>query len=487
MPAISLRRRLARASLIAALLGAAPAVAADKPATAEGALALRAFFAKYAPAAVQGPHPLVAVTPEGADYLLAVDLSALNDLIKETGASYDPATVLYKLEEQDDGKWRVNLEQLPAIGFHAKDATGSFEIQNYRASALIEPTIAWFLSGSSSAARGAVKIATAKLAQTIDFDNASAELSTTARDDGSVSTAVKEEVADIAATAKGFGEKNQPINWSARIDKALIDLGIDGLMSRKAFDLWSLIASHPGRGELVGHESAIKGLLKDIAHPGLKIAERVEAQRTVVASAIGAVALADLKYQIGAASMGPQSEVKVGISADGLSLPAGLAPPNASDLVPSKFDLTVAVKGFDLTAAADEAIADMRLTEDGPLLSADDSAKVAAALLGPGPLRIEIAPSHVVAPALALDFDGVVRYESSKTSASLTIRARGFDKVMTAVKGLDREIQEKALPALAIAKGFAKTEGDGSLTWAIDVDQDRSITINGIPLGKAPQ
>ncbi|MBV9287940.1 MAG: hypothetical protein JO288_08970, partial [Hyphomicrobiales bacterium] len=397
MPAISLRHLLACAPLMAVLLGAAPAFAADKPATAEGALALRAFFAKFLPAAVQGPHPLLAVTPEGADYLLAVDLSALNDLIKETGASYDPATVVYKLVEQEDGKWRVSLEQLPTIGFRAKDATGSFEIQNYRGSALIDPAIAWFLSGSSSAAKGALKIASAKLAQTIDFDNVSADLSTTASDDGSVSTAVKEVIADIAATAKGFGEKDQPINWSARIDKALIDLGVDGLRSRKAFDLWSLIASHPGHGELVGHESEIKGLLKDIARPGLKIAERVEAQRTVVASAIGAVALADFKYELGAASMGPQSEVKIGVSADGLSLPAGLAPPNAADLVPSKFDLAVAVKGFDLTAAADEAIADMRLTEDGPRLSSDDQPKVVAALLGPGPLRIEIAPSHVVA------------------------------------------------------------------------------------------
>jgi len=486
MPAISLRRWLASALLTTAFLGSVPALAADLPATPEGALKLRAFFAKYLPAAVEGSHPLLAVTPEGSDYLLAVDLSAVNDLIKETGSSYDPATILYKLVEQDDGRWRINLEQLPAIGFRAKDATGSAEIQNYHGAALIDPAIAWFLSGSSSATKGVLKIARAKLDQTIDFDNASAELATTVKDDESVSTSAKEEIVGVAAAAKGFGAKDEPINWSARIDKALIEIGVDGLMSRKAFDLWSLVASHPARAELIPHEADIKGLLKDIARPGLKIAERIEAHRTVVASAIGAVALADVKYEIGAANLGPQSSLRLGVAADGLSLPAGLAPANAAALIPSKFDLAVAVKGFDLTAAASEAIADMRLTEDGPFLSDTDSAKVAAALFSAGPLRIEISPSHVVSPALEIDFDGVVRYQENKASGSVTIHARGFDKAMAAVKGLDRDIQEKALPALAVAKGFAKTESDGALTWVVDVSEDRSITINGIPLGKAP-
>lgn len=486
MSAIPFRRSFARASLLAAALGSAPALAGDQPATPEGALKIRAFFGKFLPAAVEGPHPLLAVTPEGSDYLLAVDLSAVNALIKETGVSYDPATILYKLVEQDDGRWRINLEQLPAIGFHAKDATGSVELQNYRQSLLIDPAIAWFLNGSSSASKGVLKFASARLDQTIDFDSAGAELSTTVRDDGSVSTTGKEQIAGIAATARGFGEKNEPINWSARIDKALIDVGVDGLMSRKAFDLWSVVASHPARAELVGHETEIKGLLKEIARPGLKIAERIEAQRTVVASAIGAVALADLKYEIGAASLGRDSALTVGVSADGLSLPAGLAPPKALDLVPSKFDLAVAVKGFDLTAAANEAIADMRLTEDGPFLSDADSAKVTAALLSAGPLRIEIAPSHVVSAALDVAFDGVFRYQENKPSGSVTVHARGFDKVMAAVKGLDREAQEKALPALAVAKGFAKMESDGSLTWVVEMDDDRSVTINGIPLGKAP-
>ena len=425
MSATRFRRRLARASLLTAVLGAAPAFAADKPATPEGALELRAFFSRMLPAAFAGPRPLIAVTPEGSDYLVTMDLSAVNDLIKGTGTSYDPATILYKLVEQDDGRWRTAVEQLPKIGFRARDSTGSLEFDGFRQSAVIDPAIAWFLDGSTNAAKGTIKLATPKLDQTINFGNLSADLATTAKGDGSVSTTAKEEIADLAIAANGVGERNQPVNWSARIDKAQVDIGIDGLMSRKVFDAWSLVADHPDRADLAQHETEFKGLLKAIAAPGLKFAEGIEAKHAVVASAIGAVALGDVKYEVGAANLGPQSSVKIGVAVDGLSLPAGLAPANAADLIPSKLDLAVELRGFDLTAAANEAIADMHVGGKGPLISDPDGAKVAAALFGAGPLRIVIAPSHVVSKTLALDFNGVVQYLANKASGSLTIsRAR---------------------------------------------------------------
>jgi hypothetical protein len=63
---------------------------------------------------------------------------------------------------------------------------------------------------------------------------------------------------------------------------------------------------------------------------------------------------------------------------------------------------------------------------------------------------------------------------------------RDFDKTMTAVRALRPEVQLKAIPALALAKGLAKTDADGRLSWIVEVDGDRYIKINGIPLGKTP-
>jgi hypothetical protein len=480
------RRRFAPAWLAAAALSAFPALAADKPATPEGAERLKAVIAKYLPAAQAGATPFVSVTPEGGDYLISADLSALNALLKEEGASYDPATITYKAVEQDDGKWRITMESLPRIVFHSTDANGSLELSNFRAAALIDPTIAWLLSGSASSDKGTLQIQTPTLDRSIEFGPVQENATTNVSGDGSVSTLVKEDIADIDLNATGVGHSDVPVNFGARVDRALISIGLDGFKSRKAFDLWGLIAAHPTRADLADHEADLKALLKELAAPGLKIVEGIEAQKAVVTASIGAIALADLKYQLSAANAGPQSSISLGVSAEGLSLPVGIVPPGASDLTPSKIDVAATFKGIDLAAAANEWIGDISLQGDGPLLSQEDADKVEAALLSAGPIRIEIAPSHIVAPAIDADFAGVIRYEHGKASAAVTIHMRGFDKMMTAVKAMGPEIVGKAMPALALAKGLGKSESDGSLSWVVELGADRSMKVNGIPFGKAP-
>ena len=480
------RRGRAYLSLTAAVLWAFPALAGDKPATPDGADALRALIAKYLPAAQAGANPLVTVKPDGSRYLVSADLSALNAVLAETGISYDPAVIVYQAVEQDDGNWRIAMDSLPRIGFHSKDATGAIELTNFRAGALISPAIAWLLSGSANVDKGTFQIQNPKITQTIDFGPVQETIATNLGGDGSVSTQVKEEIAELNLKAVGSSEGDPPINFSGRAEKALISLGVDGFKSRKAFDLWGLLAAHPARADLAAHEAELKGLLKDLAAPGLKLDEGIEAQKAVITASLGAIALGNFKYQLGAANAGPQSAINLSLSADGLSLPVGLLPPNAGALTPSKIDIAAKLKGIDLSAAANEWISDLSLQGDGPLLSDDNAEKVEAAFISSGPVQIELAPSHVVAPAVDADFSGLIRLDHSKPTAAITIHARSFDKTMAAVKDLGPDISAKAMPGLALAKGLAKSESDGSLSWLVELDAQRSIKINGIPFGKAP-
>jgi hypothetical protein len=481
------RRGLASSSLAVALLWAFPVLAADKPPTPEGADALRALIAKYLPAAQAGATPLVTVKPDGAHYLVSADLSALNALLAETSISYDPAVITYQAIEQDDGNWRVSMDSLPRIGFHSKDATGAIELTNFRSSALISPAIAWLLSGSANIDKGTFQVQNPKITQTIDFGPVQETIATNVGGDGSVSTQVKEEIAELGLKAVGAGDNETPINFTGRAEKVLISLGVDGFKSRKAFDLWGLLAAHPARADLAAHEAELKGLLKDLAAPGLKLDEGLEAQKTVITASLGAIAVGDFKYQLGAANAGPQSAIDLSVSADGLSLPVGLLPPNAGALTPNKIDISAKLKGIDISAAANEWISDLSLQGDGPLLSADNAAKVEAAFISSGPVQIEFAPSHLVAPAVDADFAGLIRLDHNKPTAAITIHARGFDKTMAAVKDLGPDIAGRAMPGLALAKGLAKSESDGSLSWLVELDAERSIKINGIPFGKAPQ
>jgi hypothetical protein len=480
------RRRFARVSLAGLALCAFPAFAADRPATPEGADALRALIAKYLPAAQAGASPLVTVTPEGADYLISADLSALNALLNEMGVSYDPATIVYKAVEQDDGNWRLTMDSLPRIIFHSEKANGSVDLTNFRSTALISPAIAWLLSGSASTDKGSLQIQTPKAEQSIEFGPVQENLSTNVSSDGAVSTLMKEDISDIGFKATGVGKDDAPVNFSGRSDKALIDLGVDGFKSRKAFDLWGLLASHPSRVDLAAHEAELKGLLRVLAAPGLKFAEGIEAQKTLVTASIGAIALADAKYRLGVANAGPESSVSLDISAEGLSLPVGLLPPGAGDLTPSKIDVAATLKGVDLAAAANTWIDALTLQGEGPVMSDEDADRVEAALLSAGPIRIEFAPSHIIAPALDADFSGLVRLDHGKPATAMTVHMRGFDKTMAAVKALGPEIAAKVMPALALAKGLGKSESDGSLSWLVELGPDRSMMVNGIPFGKAP-
>src|SRR5271157_1147648 len=144
MSASLFRRRGARVWLLmGAALAACPVQAGDAPATPQGAQDLQALFDRFLPAAPAGGPALVTVTPEVHDYLVSTDLSAFNGLIKATGAAafYEPATIIYKLFEQDDGKWRVVQDSFPRIVSHAGEATSTVEIDNYKQTLLIDPAL----------------------------------------------------------------------------------------------------------------------------------------------------------------------------------------------------------------------------------------------------------------------------------------------------------------------------------------------------------
>ena len=252
----------------------------------------------------------------------------------------------------------------------------------------------------------------------MDFGPLQESITTNVAGDGSVSTEVKEEIAELGLKAVGAGDGDgddaSPVNFSGRAEKAIINLGVEGFKSRKAFDLWGLLAAYPARADLAAHEVVFKSLLQELAAPGLKLTEGIDAQKTVVTASLGAIALGDFKYQLGAVNAGPQSAINFSVSADGLSLPVGLLPPNASALTPSKVDVAATLKGINIAAAANEWISDLRLQGDGPLLSDDNAEKVETAFISSGPVQIEFAPSHIVAPAVDAEFAGLIRLDHSE-------------------------------------------------------------------------
>jgi hypothetical protein len=289
----------------------------------------------------------------------------------------------------------------------------------------------------------------------------------------------------VIPNAAEAGPDAKPVNIVAHVDEALIDATLDGLKSRAALDLWAFLVAHPSRSDLAANEAALKTLLTNLLAGQLKLSETFGLQRVAVQTPQGAVAMDAAKIGVGGAT-GAAGAFEERFSVDGLALPPSMVPATYRDFVPTSVDVGFKASGLDLAAASAEAIADMHLAGDAPPISKEDDAKVWAKMIGAGPVLIDVPPSHIVAPQLDLSIQGQVRYQGAKPTGTFTIHMRNFDKTQAALKRLGPDEQKEIVPFLAMAKGLAKTESDGALTWIGELGADGMMKVNGLPLGKAP-
>jgi hypothetical protein len=481
--------------LTAAAILALPlsAVAKDLPPTPEGAQKLSASLAIYLGKLVVGESPPVSVSPEGAHYLVAVDLAALAAPFKESGFSIDPAIVKYEVTEQDDATWRVASDSLPPLSIHTEQGSIAYAFNGYKFDGIYDPALGAFKNAHADVGKVDAEVHLPDVDETIAIGAAHVTQSGTPAANGATSLVAQEDFADLSAhvsaspAAAKADPDAPPVQVLLEFAKVAADIGLDGMPMRKALDLWAFAVAHPSRPEIASNEPAFKSLLRALLPADLKLAEKVNLQKLSAETPKGIFGVADGKFGLAAAwTPGPKSSVEFQLSMAGITLPAGLTPPATQDLVPTAFDFDVKASGFDLGAGAGEAIDDMHFAGDGPVISEADGAKIAAKMKGAGAILVDLMPSHVVAPAIDLTIEGQAHLEGTRPSGVLKVHIRNFDKTVAALKGLGQLASPQMIGGLAMAKSLAKTESDGVLTWVAEYGADGSIKVNGLPLGKAP-
>ena len=486
----SWRRTLLTASALS--LFPAIAFAGDVPATPDGAKKLSAVLEKYVGKPAAGSQPAITVTPEGGHYAMAVDLAALTAPFKAAGFSYDPAVLKIELTEQDDGMWRYDRATMPPLTFHMKDGAGSISLTDYKSSGLYDPALGWYKTIQASLASGHFEVKAPGVEEKFELGSVSANGTGAASAGGAVTSSVHEDLANIVGTFNitpgGADAKPdaKPVKATLHVDKGAVDIALDGLKTHPLLDLWAFAVAHPTRPELAANEAAFKDLLRAALPAAFKINETFAMQTIAVEAPQGVFKVANGKGAVGAAGSGADNSFEEHFAIDGLALPAGLVPPAYAALTPSAVDIGFKVSGFDLQGGANEAINDMKLAGDGPVVSPEDQPKVTAKLKGKGPLLIDIAPSHIVAPQLDIAFEGKINYSGEKPTGAVTVHMRNFDKTVAALKAIGPAASPQMLGGLTMAKGLAKTEADGTLTWVGEMGADGQIKVNGLPLGKAP-
>jgi hypothetical protein len=467
--------------MLLALTGAA--AAGDVPPSPSGAQKLLSFFAVYF-----GKQAPVTVSPADVGYAISFDLAALTAPLKTEGFSYDPALMKYRLVEQDDGTWRVEQTDIPPIAAHGKDGSSTLSFAGVKNVAIVDPTIAWWRSLTGVADKVSVEVHGQGIDEVLEADAMQMSGSGKASGDGLASAVTHQTFAGAKGTITIAGKADsdpKPTTVELHSDAVAADVTLDGVKSHALLDVWAFAVAHPARSDLAANEAAFKTLLAAALTSPIKFDESIGINKLSIETPQGPVTMASAKIGFAGAG-GGAGALEERFAADGVSLPATLVPAMFRDFAPTSFSIDVRGSGFDVASAAAELVADIHLAGDGPLISDEDEAKIRGKLFGPDGVAFDIPLSHILAPQLDLAFEGHIVYKAGRPTGTFTIHMRNFDQTQTAMKALGPEAQKKVAPMLAMAKGLAKKDSDGSLMWVGELGPDGVMKVNGLPLGKSP-
>lgn len=440
-----------------------------------------------------GQEPgVVTVTPAGEAYDLKIDLAPLIAKIKQPNFSVEISPVIMKLTDQGGGKWLVTQDS--PLSYSAK-VPGQLDmivkIGAMKSSAVFDQNVSAFTSSTYDIADvvvdetittpEAMTMHVAYNVKAMHYETAS----TPAGEDALDSTfhaamSGLTETIGIPATPAG----GQPMDIAVTAETGTQDGTIKGIKAQAIYRLIAWFVAHPS-------EAAIKAgqvELKSLVSAGLPLFENVTAkgalQNLSVATPVGPVGIASLGFDVGMNGVVADGMLHEGFRAEGVSLPPGLVPPFATNLVPQSFSLDFKVSDFNLADPARMLLAMMNLNEAKPT-TPEENVRLLTALLPKGAVEITMGPSKVTGKLYDLDFEGsMTAGPVGVPLGAATIRAKGLDDVMKVLQAAPPEMAGQAIPAVIAAKGMAKTEADGSLSWKIENTISGTVLINGIDISK---
>ena len=476
--------KLRHALIGATALCAVPlaALAGDVAPTSDGAQKLSALFAQYL------GKDAASIAVEGDHYAVTVDFAKLLAPLASEGVSIDIAPLKAKLVQQSDGAWRVAQEAYPPAAVKTKDGGFSVHVDGYTFDGLFDPALYGFRSAEVKMEKANVGIQTPEADETITFGPAHMTGTGAAANGGGFSGDWREEAGQMTMLVnpkKADGPQPDPV--SIKAGGLSFNVTLDNMRMREALDLWAFLVAHPSRAALAADEDALKAKLRGLIPLADKFGEDIAAQNIEVDTPKGPVKLGDFKMRFGADKFPAKGDTEIRFAAGSIAPPPGIIPQGLSDLVPTAIDIDIKYGGYDYAAAAEEAISDMHLAGEGPVISDADRPKIQAKLTGGGPLVFTILPSHIVAPQLDLAVEGAFQVLGARPAGKVTVKARNFDNTFAAIKGAGQQIATpQVIAALTLAKGLGKSGADGSLIWVAEYGADGAIKVNGLALGKAP-
>lgn len=282
-------------------------------------------------------------------------------------------------------------------------------------------------------------------------------------------------IGDKAAVAFGADriQANGRVDGIDRDHAAALLTAVSGLLAT----LPPAAAAQPGDVALSAPaRAALRALiesLRDIV-TGVKGEETVNGLQVAIAGQ-GEATVRQVRFGIDGAAPDGMLHAAFDIALDGVAVQN--VPPEATALMPHHLELRPSVSGVSLAELTKLALEATEQDVDQDQLQADAVMLLAhgGVTVGLDTLDLDVGPADLHGQGHVL-VTGPAEYQ-----AEARVTAKGLDELMKQARG--NPSLQQALPFLAMARGFARPEGD-HLVWDI-IAGKAGLTVNGIELGNS--
>ena len=482
------------------LAAAAPAPLIAAPATEKGAEALEQQIIEYL-----GPFltdkEIVTIEPDGDDYAVALDLEKAFALLKIPGGELKMEPFVTLLTPLPDGGWKTRNSVYPSIALRFPTSKGAFdgmlEVKGYTSDSLYTPNLPDIMRSKTriESIEGKMHLPDdGKNSVEADFLQAGTliEAAVTAAGPSAVNFVMTQkveraaEIVTLTPKAAKDAPAAPPVKVTYDFGASTSEARIDALRGRAIASLWVWLAAHMD----VQKFKADKAELKPLLLAALPLWDRFGGSVTMGKLSFdmpqGSAAITSLTEVVAMSGFTPRGVGRVALKIDGVTAQSPLLPPWSAQLMPASVDMDVAYAVNGLDQIARTAVEEMDFDAKPPL-SKDSEMKIAALFISGSP-TLTLAPGHFTNPLIDLGYEGEASISSAAPSGRFTLTADGLDKTLAFLQknAAAMPAMGQAVPAVLFAKGLAKADASGKLTWIIEFTDEKSVSVNGqkFPPGK---
>jgi hypothetical protein len=434
---------------------------------------------------------VVAVKADGDGYAVKFDMAPL---LGQSGAAVQVTPMEFKMANQGDGKWQLIEDQPLSISIDLKEQ-GMIEekIASLKMTGIFDEKLNYFskLTGEATDVTVSEKIndpnagvgdisATIK---TMKIDQTG-----TASANSGVNVTANYTLEGLTESVNTAGKPESgvpPMNFVITAANGTYDINGKGLKAKPLFDLITFAVAHQTKELIDKDQAKLKTILKD----GIPLFENI-----LVNGKLGNFSVASQYGQFGADSLDlvvdmngitKDGKLREKLAFNGLTLPPALVPPWASKLVPKNFSIDFTVSGFDLASPAQMILEQVDFNKEPPLPDGFEQLLMPV-FMPKGTVDITLNPSSVDNETFGVKFEGsLAAGPAALPTGKAKISAKGIDELMKIIQEAPPEAGlAQGAAVVVVAKGMAKAEADGSLTWNIESTPDGKVLVNGIDPAK---